>query len=70
VVEQPRRTAAAAVLTRAVDRGELSADIDRELGLDLLISPLLLRLLRTDDQADDADLARLTTVIVAGLRAA
>lgn len=67
VVEKPRRTTAGAVLTRAVDRGELSADIDRELGLDVLISPLLLRLLRTDDQVDDAYLARLTKVIVAGL---
>jgi AcrR family transcriptional regulator len=70
VVDKPRRTAAAAVLTRAVDRGELSADVDRELGLDLLISPLLLRLLRSDDPVDDAYLAGLTKAIVAGLDAA
>ncbi|NUR57169.1 MAG: TetR/AcrR family transcriptional regulator [Catenulispora sp.] len=70
VVDRPRRTAAAAVLTRAVERGELSADIDRELSLDLLVSPLLLRLLRTDDEVDEAYLARLTKVIVAGLDAA
>ena len=70
VVDKPRRAAAAAVLTRAVDRGELSADIDRELGLDLLISPLLLRLVRTDEPVDDAYLVRLTKVIVAGLDAA
>lgn len=69
VVAQPRRTAAAAVLTRAIDRGELSADLDRELGLDLLISPLLMRLLLAADQVDDAYLARLTTVIVTGLNA-
>lgn len=69
VVAQPRRTVAAAVLTRAIDRGELSVDLDRELALDLLISPLLMRLLVAADQVDDAYLARLTKVIVTGLNA-
>lgn len=69
VVDKPRRTAAATVLTRAVDRGELAAAVDLELGLDLLIAPLLIRLFRTADQIDDAYLARLTAVIVAGLGA-
>jgi AcrR family transcriptional regulator len=69
VVDKPRRTAAASVLTRAIDRGELPAGVDLELGLDVLISPLLLRLLRSDEQVDDAYLARLTKVIVTGLAA-
>jgi AcrR family transcriptional regulator len=69
VVDKPRRTAAATVLTRAIDRGELAADVDLELGLDLLISPLLIRLFRTAEQVGDAYLARLTKVIVAGLGA-
>lgn len=69
VVAKPRRTAAATVLTRAIDRGELSADIDRELGLDLLVSLLIMRLLLVANQVDDAYLARLTKVIVAGLNA-
>jgi AcrR family transcriptional regulator len=69
VVDRPRRTAAASVLTRAIDRGELPAGVDLELGLDVLISPLLLRLLRSDEQVDDAYLARLTKVIVTGLAA-
>lgn len=69
VVGEPRRTAAAAVLTRAIDRGELLPGLDRELGLDLLISPLLMRLLFPASQLDDAYLARLTTVIVTGLKA-
>jgi AcrR family transcriptional regulator len=69
VVAQPRRAAAAAVLTRAIDRGELSADLDRELGLDLLISPLLVRLLLAPDRVDDAYLTRLTKVIVVSLNA-
>lgn len=69
VVAQPRRTTAATVLTRAIDRGELSADLDRELALDLLISPLIMRLLLATDQVDDAYLTRLTKVIVTGLNA-
>ncbi|OXM59170.1 TetR family transcriptional regulator [Amycolatopsis vastitatis] len=69
VVDRPRRTAAALVLTRAIARGELPADVDLELGLDVLISPLLLRLLRTGEQVDDAYLTRLTKVIVTGLGA-
>jgi AcrR family transcriptional regulator len=69
VVDKPRRTAAASVLTRAIDRGELPAGVDLELGLDVLISPLLLRLLRSDEQVDDAYLTRLTKVIVTGLAA-
>ena len=69
VVETPRRTAAATVLTRAIDRGELSAGLDLELGLDVLISPLLIRLFRVADQVDDAYLTRLAEVVVAGLNA-
>lgn len=68
-VDRPRRIAAATVLTRAIDRGELSAGLDLELGLDVLISPLLIRLFRAADQVDDAYLTRLTTVVVAGLNA-
>ncbi|GLY77428.1 TetR/AcrR family transcriptional regulator [Actinoallomurus iriomotensis] len=69
-VAGPRRAAAAAVLRRGVERGELPADIDHELGLDLLISPLLVRLLLDEGPVDDAYLSRLTTVIVAGLGSA
>ncbi|SFW63855.1 TetR/AcrR family transcriptional regulator [Amycolatopsis australiensis] len=69
VVNKPRRTAAATVLTRAMDRGELPAGIDVELGLDLLISPLLIRLFRTEEKVDDAYLTRLAKVTVAALNA-
>ncbi|SDS16794.1 TetR/AcrR family transcriptional regulator [Microlunatus soli] len=69
VVDRPRRIAASTVLTRAIDRGELAADIDLELGLDLLIAPLLIRLVRRREPMNDAELGRLTDVIVAGLRA-
>jgi hypothetical protein len=50
-------------------RGELPADVDLELDLDVLISPLLLRLLRSGEQVDDAYLTRLTRVIGTGLAA-
>ena len=69
VVAQPRRDAAAAVLDRAIDRGELPADLDRELGLDVLIGPLAMRVLFDGDQVGDAYLDGLTRVIVAGLDA-
>jgi AcrR family transcriptional regulator len=69
VVAKPRRTAAATVLARSIGRGELPAGLDRELGLDLLISPLIMRLFVAADQVDDAYLARLTKVVVTGLHA-
>ncbi|WP_030901399.1 TetR/AcrR family transcriptional regulator [Streptomyces sp. NRRL F-5126] len=69
VVAEPRRTAAAAVLSRAIERGDLPDELDRELGLDLLISPLLMRLLFAPDQVDSDYLARLAEVIVTGLYA-
>ncbi|OEV01580.1 hypothetical protein AN217_25120 [Streptomyces qinglanensis] len=66
----PRREAAAAILWRAVERGELPAGLDPELGTDLLISPLLLRLLPGTPPVDGVYLDTLTTVIVAGLASA
>lgn len=69
VVAEPRRAAAAAVLDRAIERGELSAELDRELGLDLLISPLLMRMLFAAGRVDDAYLTRLARVVVTGLGA-
>lgn len=65
----PRRALADTVLRRAVDRGELAGDVDHELGIDLLISPLLFRVLITGDAVTDEYLIRLTDMIVGGLRA-
>jgi AcrR family transcriptional regulator len=64
-----RRALADAVLQRAIDRGELAGDVDHELGIDLLISPLLFRLLITGDSVTDDYLTRLTGMIIGGLRA-
>ncbi|MEU2305591.1 TetR/AcrR family transcriptional regulator [Streptomyces misionensis] len=67
----PRREAAAAMLRRAVGRGELPVGLDPELGTDLLISPLLLRLLLPGaPPVDEVYLDTLTAVIVAGLASA
>ena len=69
-VAEPRRAAAHAMLQAAIDRGELSAALDRELAADLLIAPLGFRMLVMDGDSDDAYLDTLTTVLEAALKAA
>jgi AcrR family transcriptional regulator len=49
-----RRRALAAVIDRAVARGELAMDVDEELALDFLGGPLFYRLLVTGGPLDDA----------------
>ncbi|GAA3578981.1 TetR/AcrR family transcriptional regulator [Amycolatopsis ultiminotia] len=66
----PRRAAADALLSRAVGRGELPADIDHELAIDLLLAPLVFRLGFTSGQVDDGYLARLTSAVTAAVAAA
>jgi AcrR family transcriptional regulator len=43
----PRRLSVAKVIDRAVDRGDLPDDVDRELVIDLLASPIFYRVLIT-----------------------
>ncbi|MCP2259997.1 transcriptional regulator, TetR family [Streptoalloteichus tenebrarius] len=43
-IGEPRRTRGAAVLDRAIARGEISGDVDRDVVLDLLAAPLYWRL--------------------------
>jgi AcrR family transcriptional regulator len=69
-VAAPRRAAAHTMLQAAIDRGELSPALDRELAADLLIAPLGFRMLVMDGDSDDAYLDTLTTVLEAGLKAA
>lgn len=56
-VRDPRRGKATRVLERAIERGELPADVDRELALDLLAGPLYWRLavVRTPTAPDHLD---------------
>ena len=64
-----RRSRAEAILRRAMLRGELPANIDVALSLDLLVSPLYWRMVVMRGRADDGDLERLTTALVVGIRA-
>ncbi|WP_330230449.1 TetR/AcrR family transcriptional regulator [Nocardia sp. NBC_00508] len=69
-VATPRRAAAAQLLQRAVDRGELPTHLDYELGMDLLGAPLFFRLLITRGSVDNGYVARLTNATTAALAAA
>ena len=57
------------MLSRAVDRGELPADLDHDLALDLLVAPLGFRLLVSQGVIDDDSLRRLAAATVAALKA-
>lgn len=69
-VAAPRREATFALLQAAIDRGELPAALDHELALDLLIAPLIFRLLVMNGASDDSYLDTLAAVVEAGLKAA
>ena len=69
VIATPRRETGHAMLSRAIDRGELPADLDHDLALDLLVAPLGFRLPISQGLIDDDYLRRLTDVTVAALKA-
>jgi AcrR family transcriptional regulator len=69
VIATPRREIADALLSRAIRRGELPADLDHELALDLLVAPLGFRLLISRAPVDDDYLRRLAHATVAALKA-
>jgi AcrR family transcriptional regulator len=64
---EPRRDEARAILRRAIDRGEIPADTDIELGLDLLYGPLYHRLLHRHAALDDAFVRDVVDTTLAGL---
>lgn len=69
-VATPRRQAAVAMLNRAQERDEIPADIDYDLAIDLLIAPLLFRVVtRGTRDLNDRSLERLVRATVAGLSA-
>jgi AcrR family transcriptional regulator len=57
------------LLARAVDRGELPADLDYELTMDLLIAPIINRALATRGPLEPALAERLVDIVFGGLRA-
>jgi len=69
VIGTPRRQSADAMLSRAIDRGELPADLDHDLALDLLVAPLGFRLLASQGVINDGYLRRLTEATIAALKA-
>jgi AcrR family transcriptional regulator len=56
-------------LARAVDRGELPADLDYELTMDLLIGPIVNRALATGGPLEPVLAERLVDIVFGGLRA-
>jgi hypothetical protein len=66
-IGEPRREKAALLLRRAVERGELPADTDIELGLDMLGGPLFWRLAVVRSPRDPTYYERLTDKILAAL---
>jgi AcrR family transcriptional regulator len=66
---EPRREAGAAMLRRAVERGELPQDVDAELALDLLAGPLYLRAVLADGALDGSYAERLADAFLRAVQA-
>lgn len=64
----PLRAQISAILERAIARGELPADLDREAAVDLLQGPLFLRLLHTHAPLDQRFADTVVRFAVAGLQ--
>lgn len=64
---EPRRQAGREVLARAVARGELDADLDRELVLDLVYGPVYLRLLFGHAPLDGSAVSAIVTQALQGI---
>ena len=68
-VGQPFSRRTLELVDRAIARGELSADLDREAALDLTVSCLYWRVVVRRRALEPADLERFAMVVSAGLRA-
>jgi AcrR family transcriptional regulator len=67
---EPRREQGRAILTQAMERGDLPATTDVELALDLLYGPLYHRLLHGHAPLGDRFVRDLVDTVLAGLTAA
>jgi AcrR family transcriptional regulator len=67
---EPRRRAARAVLERGIDRGELPAKVDVEVGLDVLYGPLYHRLLHGHGSLNDRFVTAVVDTCLQGLGSA
>lgn len=68
-LQDARRARGAAIIDRAVARGELPEDCDRDLAADLMGAPLYWRMMVTRQPVDAAAMERLARAVVAGIRA-
>lgn len=68
-IRTPRRENAARILRQAVERGELPADTDVDLGLDFLVSPVYWRLTVVRTPVGDDYAERVTAKIIAAMKA-
>ncbi|WP_218920607.1 TetR/AcrR family transcriptional regulator [Lentzea guizhouensis] len=66
-VGQPRRDIASVTLTRAVERGELPADLNVDVALDVLAGPIYWRLVVRRAPVDEAYLDELTEFLLRSL---
>jgi AcrR family transcriptional regulator len=64
---EPRRSHAGAILQRAIDRGEIAADTNVEIALDLLYGPFYHRMLQGTGVLNDRFTRTVVEVLVAGL---
>jgi AcrR family transcriptional regulator len=64
---QSRLDLAGAIIVRAKDRGEVPADLDAALALELLIAPLHFRALLTRQPIDEQAIRQLVDLLLAGL---
>lgn len=67
-VVQPRRDEGREVLSRAIERGEVRADLDLEVALDLIYGPLYHRLLQGHLPLDEAFVRAAIDMALAGIR--
>ncbi|MFE9428703.1 TetR-like C-terminal domain-containing protein [Kitasatospora sp. NPDC006697] len=67
-VREPRRSRAGRILDRAVERGELPADLDHGIALDLLAGPLYWHIAVVNGTAEPGYLERLADMLLAALR--
>jgi AcrR family transcriptional regulator len=66
-VRDPRRTRAAAIIGRAIERGEVADTLNPDLALDVLAGPLYWRLTVVDQPISDEELVQLAELVMGAL---
>ena len=65
---EPRRDQAREILDRAMERGEIRADLDVEVALDLIYGPIYLRLLQGHAPLTDSFVQTAVDLVLTGIR--